>query len=307
MSLLARMFSKTREPPAACPVTTYLANLAPGSRAAQRTALDRVAGILTDERDSDQVVWHQLEYRDTAAVRSALMKQVEPTTANRYLSALRSVLRECWRLGLMDLEACQRACEVGSIPGQPLPRGRRLTAEELAALLNACAGGDALDVRDRAMILVLARCGLRRAELVQLDLADLRLDQKLLVVRAGKGRRDGEVPISGGVIEGLRPWLELRGDQPGPMFLPIGKGTLPRHRKMSAQAAGKMLQRRSAQAGIGPVSPHDLRRTFTSDLLDAGVDLSTVQRLARHRDIATTAIYDRRGDEVRRQAVERLE
>ena len=90
-------------------------------------------------------------------------------------------------------------------------------------------------------------------------------------------------------------WLALRGDTPGPLFWPVTKGGKLRPRRLSAQAMLYVTRRRGRGAGVERFSPHDLRRSFISDLLDAGADLSTVQKLAGHAQVQTTARYDRRG------------
>ena len=77
-------------------------------------------------------------------------------------------------------------------------------------------------------------------------------------------------------------------------------------RPMTADAVLKIVRRRGKQACVDEFSPHDFRRTFCSDLLDAGTDIVTVQKLAGHASPVTTAKYDRRGEEVKRLAVERL-
>ncbi|MDJ0576815.1 MAG: site-specific integrase [Xenococcaceae cyanobacterium MO_234.B1] len=87
---------------------------------------------------------------------------------------------------------------------------------------------------------------------------------------------------------------------------PIRKGGAIEFRHMSSQGVLLVVQKRASQAGVESFSPHDFRRTFCSDLLDAGVDIVTVQKLAGHADPMTTAKYDRRGEEIKRQAVQKL-
>jgi integrase len=111
-------------------------------------------------------------------------------------------------------------------------------------------------------------------------------------------------------------WLELRGggDPDGRLFLPIRKDGEVRHTvvlgekksSLSDQAVYKMVKRRYREAKIKEVSPHDFRKTFVGDLLDAIGDLSTVHKLAGHSDPATTARYDRRGERAMREAARHL-
>jgi site-specific recombinase XerD len=86
----------------------------------------------------------------------------------------------------------------------------------------------------------------------------------------------------------------------------VNKGGRITIRCMTDQAVLYTLRRRAVQAGVVSFSPHDLRRTFVSDLLDAGADIATVQRMAGHANVATTARYDRRGEMTKRKAAELL-
>jgi site-specific recombinase XerD len=85
-----------------------------------------------------------------------------------------------------------------------------------------------------------------------------------------------------------------------------GRGRPLVNRRMTDQAVLLLLRRRATQAKVATFTPHDLRRSFISDLLDAGADMVTVQKLAGHANVQTTARYDRRGEEAKRRAVELL-
>ena len=92
----------------------------------------------------------------------------------------------------------------------------------------------------------------------------------------------------------------------GPLFTRILKGGRITQERLSDQGVYHILDTRRQQANMAPFTPHDLRRTFAGDLLDAGVDLSTVQKLMGHANANTTSGYDRRGERAKRDAVRKL-
>ena len=290
------------------PVAVYLARLAPGSRRTMRQALDVIAGLLTDGRaDAITLPWAQLRYQHTQAVRSRLADRYRPATVNKLLAAVRGVLTEAWRLGLMPADDYHRAVDLRGIASYTLPRGRALSAGEIRALFVACAGDRSpAGARDAAMLALLYGAGMRRQEVVRLDVTDFDVESGAVTIQAGKGRKDRIAYTSNGSLSALRTWLAVRGPEPGPLFIPVLKGGRQVLRPLIPHAIYKMVQKRAHQAGVKAFSPHDLRRTFVSDLLDAGADLATVQGLAGHAGIATTAKYDRRGEAAKRRAVELL-
>jgi site-specific recombinase XerD len=97
-------------------------------------------------------------------------------------------------------------------------------------------------------------------------------------------------------------WVNARGDWEGPLFVPFVRGGKMSRRRLTAEGLALILRRRGAEAGVEKFSLHDLRRTFITDLLTAGADLSVVQKLAGHRNISTTLIYDRRGEDAKVKA-----
>jgi site-specific recombinase XerD len=291
------------------PAAVYLARLAPGSRRTMREALETIAEILTGGQSTMETLsWATLRYQHTQAIRAALAERYAPATANKMLAALRGTLREAWRLGEIAAEEYHRAVDLAPVRGETLPRGRALLTGELRALFGVCTT-DRTDTgaRDTAMLALLYGAGLRRAELVALDLADYEPATGALTVRSGKGNKARVVYATNGAATALARWLACRGSEPGPLFIPVRKGgTHPVVRPMTDQNVLLILRKRAAAAGVARFSPHDLRRTFIGDLLDAGADISTVQQLAGHSNVQTTARYDRRGEKAKRKAAEML-
>ncbi len=285
------------------PAVVYLLRLAPGSRRTMRHALDTIAATLTNgQRDALTLEWSQLRYQHTAAIRAVLAERYGPATTNKTLAALRGVLKEAWRLGLMEAADYQRAVDLPGVRNGTLPRGRALTPGELRALFTTCADGSPAGVRDAALLAVLYGGGLRRAEVVSLDMSDYLPASGALTIRHGKGEKARIVYLTGGAQAAMGAWCALWGEAAGPLFLPINKGGRITARRMTDQAILAMLQRCAMKAGVGHFSPHDLRRTFISDLLDAGADIATVQKLAGHSSVATTGRYDRRGEHAKQRA-----
>ncbi|HZU12083.1 MAG TPA: tyrosine-type recombinase/integrase [Chloroflexota bacterium] len=291
------------------PVLRYLDRLAPGSRRTQGVALDRIAALVSgDEATALDLPWHRLDQHQTERIRSAVALQYAPTTANRMLAALRGVLKEAWQLGLMDADTYHRAAAVQSVPWFISPRGRVLSHEEIEALFAACdRDGTPAGVRDAALLTVLFAAGLRRSEAVALDVRDYHVPSGALTVRATRDSRERVVYAAGGAARALERWIEIRGTNAGPLFVPINRGQkiLLREQRMADQSVHRMLQKRGQQAGVGSFSSQDLRRSFISGLLDEGVDIATVQRLAGHCSVLTTQRYDRR-DETSRRAIARM-
>jgi len=301
-----------RDKSATHPVLSYLARLgSKNSRRAMSTALVNIVRIArggqcehrgTCEHCSPMGLdWAALRYEHTTALRTALQEAFAPATVNLALSALRGVLKEAWRLGLMDAEALQRATDLAPVKGSTLPAGRSLLARELQRLFGTC--DDTARGRRDAAILTVMRAGLRRSELVALDLNDYDGGRETVTVRHGKGNKDRLVALNTGAAPALAAWLDVRGADPGPLFYPSdGRGRALVPRRMSAQAVYDMCRARAAQVGIKSFSPHDLRRTFVSDMLAAGADIVSVQKLAGHASPSTTARYDRRDEESLREA-----
>jgi integrase len=205
----------------------------------------------------------------------------------------------------MQAEDYQRARRIEAIRGSRIPTGRALGTGELRALFAACDRATRGGLRNAALLGVLCGLGLRRGEVALLDVGDFDAATGALRVK-GKGGRQRLCYVTNGAKGALDAWLGCRGNAPGPLFLPVIKGGRVVMRSMRDQSVLDLVRRIAAAAHVARFSPHDLRRTYISNLLDLGVDLSTVQQLAGHAQITTTVRYDRRGEYARRRAAEML-
>ncbi len=294
------------------PASAYLERLAPGSRPTMSAALEAIAGLAAGVPTSaERFPWHAMTYRETGAVRAALLGcGYAPATVNRMLTALRGVLREAWLLGLMPSEVLHRAIAVRNVKASTLPRGRTVSQDELAAVFAACArDGRAAGCRDAAAIALVVGCGLRRAEAAALDAAHVDVDTGLVVVHGGKGRKDRVVYMPPGTKTAVEAWLGLRGSNPGPLLWAVegGRGAGLAGERLSPHALYAILKRRAAEAEVAAFAPHDLRRTFVSEVLERTADLALASELAGHSDPRTTKRYDLRGAETKRRACGLLE
>ena len=170
---------------------------------------------------------------------------------------------------------------------RPLPKA--LPIEMIDALLAAPHGGDRLALRDRAILELLYGAGLRISELVSLDVDDVDETERLLLVR-GKGDKDRLVPFGEVAADELSAWM-IRGragvSTTGPAVFCNARGG-----RLSRQGAWKIIKGHAKTVGMEErVSPHTLRHSFATHLLDGGADVRAVQELLGHASVSTTQIY----------------
>jgi integrase len=270
------------------------------------SALAEVAGILAPGASVVAIPWQLVRYQHVAAVRACLLDRA-PAGANKVLSALRGVLRQAWMLGQMSSEDYQRAAAVPNLRGSRVAPGRALSVKEVRQLFLAIDQTTTSGARDAALLALAVGVGLRRAEMAALRLANYETTGKVLKV-VGKGDKQREVPIDDWVLVALEGWIRIRGPHPGPIFHPILRsGLIRRDRGMTGQAIYGILERLGAAAELAHFSPHDLRRTCISDLLDAGADVVVVSQIVGHASPVTTSKYDRRGERAKRRAIRMLQ
>lgn len=169
--------------------------------------------------------------------------------------------------------------------GRRLPRA--LSETDVLAIIQKPDASTARGARDTAMLHLLYACGLRVSELCTLKVADLDRERGVVSVR-GKGDKRRLVPVGDLALEVIDRYLEKRPVGPTPLFLS------PSGRALTRQAMWKIIKRYARAAGVtAPVSPHKMRHSFATHLLQHGADLRAVQAMLGHADLGTTEIYTR--------------
>jgi len=283
------------------PAFVYLASLpARSGRMTQKQVLEVMASWLGGTLSS--IEWGALRYAYTVAIKTRVLNSdYSPASARKFISALRGTLKAAWKLNQISAEEYAKAIDLGKIRGSSLPAGRYVTDAEMGKLFHTCLEDKSSSgARDAALFAILYGCGLRREELVNLNMEDYKPDDGTLTVH-GKRGKDRLAYITNGTADALNDWINIRGTEPGPLFLAINKIKKIRPgSRLSSQMVYNTVYKRLTEAGLEKFSPHSLRRSFCSRLLDSGVDISTVSKLAGHVNIQTTTIYDRRPGETQR-------
>jgi site-specific recombinase XerD len=242
-------------------------------------------------------------------LRAVLAEQYAPRTVNRMLCSLRGVLKAAWKLEQISTDDYMRAIDMKQMKTSGLaPAGRVVERDEVVKLLRAAASlPSPLGLRNQALVIVLYAAGIRRQEASSLDVADFSPHDGALVVRRGKRARFRTTYVPDGYRGWLAPWLAFqRGRRCEPMFVSWHRDTGPSMARLGREGVDRVLHEIAELAGIDHVTPHDLRRSFATDLLNNGADLLMVRDLMGHSDVSTTGIYDRRGEVGKRKAVEQL-
>jgi integrase/recombinase XerC len=231
----------------------------------------------------DDAEW--LRTLDPRAVRAYLARLhgrgLDPVTIARKLAAVRSWCRFLVRRGLLERNVARE------VRGPRLPQKlvSFLPIDEAMALMDAKGSGARTSVRDAAVLELLYATGLRVSELASLDLEDF--DRARQTVRVlGKGRKERIVPYGSRAAGALAAYLSGRGDAQGALF------TNRRGDRLTVRSIHTIVRRSAAACGITRrVSPHTLRHTFATHLLDAGADLRVIQEFLGHRRLSTTQRY----------------
>jgi len=211
------------------------------------------------------------------------------STTARKLATLRSFYKFLIRRGHVSVNPLSTI----RTPKQEKRLPKCLDLEQVQKLLDAPGDGDLLSARDKAMLEVLYSSGIRVSELVELEMADLDLQEGVLRVK-GKGRKDRLTPIGSQAIKAIQRYFELRNtDSKSQQGQHANRVFLNKHGEpLSTRSVRRKLDKYLQMAGLDPgISPHTLRHSFATHLLNNGADLRSVQELLGHQSLSTTQIY----------------
>jgi integrase/recombinase XerD len=290
------------------PASLYLNSLAPTGRRSVKSLLLSSTAVLGFDGPLEAMPWNLVEYQHLAKIRTTLGQQGKAAnTINLTLSAVRGVMKACFNLGLIKADQLLLINNVKPLRSQRLPSGRSLTASEISRLFRVCQQDKSVaGKRDHALIALMLATGLRRSEVVAINVDDYNSRTGLLNIHQGKGNKQRCAYLNSESLALIRQWRKLRGNDAGPLFNPVSKSGTILHKSLTGQSVYDIIQQRAEQAQFGNLRPHDLRRTFVTHLLEAGVDLNTTRQLAGHSDIQTTARYDFRSEKAQKKAVQQL-
>ena len=213
-------------------------------------------------------------------------KREKSTSMARKLASLRSSYRYLQREGMVGLNPA----EAIRTPKQPKPLPRVLSKDDAAALMEFPAGQTGSSLRDCALLETLYSTGARVSELVGINLDDLRGSEGLVHLR-GKGRKERIVPIGEAALEAIHNYRAslkpsaISHQLSAPIFLNL------RGKRLTTRSVARIVARYSNRLAGGSVSPHTLRHSFATHLLDEGADLRSIQEMLGHASLSTTQKY----------------
>lgn len=217
-------------------------------------------------------------------------QKVKKVTVNRKVSSLRAFYKYVLRTGKIKNNPAEMIQTLKTEKYMPT----FLSVDEMFELLKERDESSVLSLRNRAILEIFYSSGLRLSELAGLDLIDLDFNQKLVKVR-GKGRKERIVPVGGQALKAVQEYLEkigeIRKDTNGdilkkPLFLNA------QGERITTRSIARIVNEITSKSGIGrKISPHALRHSFATHLLNAGADLRSIQELLGHESLSTTQKY----------------
>ena len=256
-----------------------------------------VSGHTLDAYQSDLEQFREFLFRERGA--DATVEMVDHLLIRRYMALLHkshkkssigrklAAIRACFKFLLRQGKVARNPAELVSTPKKEKRLPYHLTIDEVTDLVEAPEGAESLPLRDRVILETLYSCGIRVSELTGLNVASLELDEGLVRV-LGKGNKERIVPLGSYARQAIAAYFALRGNLPAdaPLLLNARGG------RLTSRSVGRIVDKYILKlATVKKISPHTLRHTFATHLLEGGADLRAIQELLGHASLSTTQKY----------------
>lgn len=291
------------------PAQAYVLTLGAGQ---SRNKVVRILNSIARDFGHDSLndcPWERMTYDALLAFRTRQIdKGLSPATVNLQICTLRMVAKQAWLKGMMSIQTYSAIREVKGVRGTRVSRGRALNTRETGKLIAASElKATAIGIRDAAIFALAIGCGMRRAEIATLQLSSINHQTRTITI-LGKGNKERVVAPSTDAWERLKDWLEVRGEEGcGNVFVAVKKGNnIQPYWPLTTSAIYQLLQARAIEAHITAFTPHDLRRTFATRLLETGADINTVRQAMGHASVITTQRYDKRAEVIVEEATRKV-
>lgn len=245
-------------------------------------ALDAVVKLLNYDY-MDEFYWTELARHHVQALMRAMQSQHKsPATRALYLSAIKGVMKEAWLAEIILVDQYQRINEIKRPRGARKSAGKALDLDDVSKAITACDDNSKAGTRDKLALLL--GVGLRRFECAHLQLNDVYFQHDKITVIA-KGDKEITKPVDDAVMSSILDWLFIRGEWKSPLFCGIRKG------KLSDSSIYLVCRKRGIEVDVDDLKPHNLRRTYVTELFKAGVELETICDMLGLASMDTTRTY----------------
>ncbi|MDC9529171.1 site-specific integrase [Pseudoalteromonas sp. Angola-7] len=290
------------------PTECYLNNLAPTGRKSVISLIKSVKNTLLLNGKLAALPLHRLSFEQLSTLKQSLvLNNKSARTIQLTFQVIKAIAKTAFLMNLIEQHELEKF-NVLKLPHiEPSLKGKSLTATQLKSMLKQpYTPPSIINTRDIALLALMAGAGLRRSEVSALKFSDFSMADQLVVIHKGKGNRTRTQYLPVWVLEYLSSWLTVRGNNEGPLFCVVLNGRAIQARGISPETIYSVVTARTSHVLGEKFTPHDMRRTYISSLLANGVDISTVSKLAGHKSIITTQLYDKRGVDSLKRAVNTL-
>jgi site-specific recombinase XerD len=280
------------------PCVLYLQRLAVSGRKAMLSQLNMIRVKLNWPKPTIEQPFHTLNYLQLESLKQQMILDGKSArTINHMLQCVRGITKVAYILELIDHKALTQIEAVKTVKTTPYQNGQALSGKMVIKLLQTCNQETTqIDKRNTALLAIFLTSGLRRTEISKLKLSDYNKNSKTLRVISGKGNKPRVQHLPEWISPYINHWLKLRGEQEGYLFNPLLRTKIPVLKPLSPSAIYHVVTTKTESLVGTRCTPHDLRRTYITELLNQNVDLITTSKMAGHANVTTTQIYDKRGE-----------